>query len=101
MGQGIGATMTTKPKPAEFDVAVRNSGREKRKGYVLGMWGTHKDKGEYFYAFTHLPTGVSIGAYPVHSTKVSALKHLVRLHTEGPGELKAKLLENTTWGFGY
>lgn len=92
-----------RPKRATFDIATREQGREQRTGYVLGDWATHKDRGEYFWTFTHLPAGVSIGAYPCHETKASALAHLEHLHAHGPGELRARTLSEHggKWGLGF
>lgn len=69
-------------KRTTFDVAVdagrgNPPGRAPRTGYVLGDWGTHKEK--YFWTFTHLPTGMSVNVWPCHETKASALLHLYNL----------------------
>lgn len=95
---------SNKPRHAEFQVATNDRqgcaahpaagrpyscaeckrapyGRGTRKGYVLGDYATHKDKGRgvYFYTFTHLPTGLAVNVYPPHETKASALAHLATL----------------------
>lgn len=91
-----------KPKHTTFDIAIVGQGREQRTGYVLGDWATHKDKGDYFFTFTHLPTGVSIGGYPCHKTKASALAHLAHLHEHGPSASVAHTLaeHGDKWGLG-
>lgn len=81
----------------EFEIATRDGGRATRVGYVEGDFATHK--GRYFWEFTHLPTGMSLSAYPVHETKASALAHLHKLATEGPPEHVKHLLERYPgWG---
>lgn len=69
-------------KLTTFEVAIDTGrgnppGRDTRRGYVIGDWGTHKE--DYFWTFTHLPTGVCVNVYPCHSTKASALAHLAKL----------------------
>lgn len=84
----------TGPRAAIFDIATRGSGREPRKGYVLGDWATHKEpgRGVYFWSFTHIPTGLGLNVYPPHEKKDSALAHLEKLHRDGPNESTASII---------
>ena len=92
----------TAPRAAIFDIAVRNSGREQRKGYVLGDWATHKEPGRkvYFWTFTHVPTGLAVNVYPPHETKDAALAHLEKMHKEGPSDTTKQILGKPPWKWG-
>lgn len=69
-------------KRATFRILTRG-GPEDRTGYVLGCFATHKEPGNYFWAFTHLPTGLAVNVYPCKANKVEALAHLVHLREHG------------------
>ena len=69
-------------KRQQFRITTR-TGAEPRTGYALGDYATHKDRGAFFWTFTHLPTGYTITTYPVHQTRASALAHLAHLAAHG------------------
>ncbi len=90
-------------KRTEFEIATRNGGRETRKGYVIGDFAAHKLASDgYFWKFTHVPTGVSINAYPVHKSKASALAHLEKLALgEALKDFEKTVLADGQWGLGF
>lgn len=92
--------MDVKPRRATFEVALPNQGRECRTGYVLGDFGTHRER--YFWAFTHLPTGVKVSGYPCYDKKADALTRLTELSNGGLSELERALIEKhgNAWGLG-
>jgi hypothetical protein len=69
-------------KRTTYEIATVGTppGRDTETGYVLGDFATRAPrKGEFFWRFTHLPTGMGVNVYPCHSTKASALAHLALL----------------------
>ena len=91
-----------KPKKGSFIVAMRGNKNEsvpvEISGYVLGVFGASKSRGDYFWSFTHIPTGLKLATYPVHERKESALNHLVELHKNGLSEVENILLSTQGWG---
>jgi hypothetical protein len=73
-----------KPKYGSYNIALAIGGTATRKvrGWVLGDWGTRKEK--YFWEFTHIPSGLKINVVPARVNKQEALDHLQRLNTDGP-----------------
>jgi hypothetical protein len=93
----------TQPKRTTYEIATaepypsRQCGRAAVTGYVLGDWGTRKE--QYFYEYTHLPTGVKVNTYPVlPETKAAALAHLRVLASGGPAPEVAARLVGVGWG---